>query len=227
MDFNTKQIIINALDKAIVASRGWSDTAHKVFVDLVDQNREKILSGDFSFFRDFRREFAISEMPSLNYGVGGPTLETRFYQELYNIGSCFAKVSAEIEKKRLIESYTDMLQKGNRDGFFDLLNKERERLNVIRRANPQGFYSSPEIESMEEALRKFSEEEAKQKAQPRITNRVDVPVTRVSAQPALTQTAPNPQVVQWTQGNRIIMRPEHREVMPGERMASVRIFKSR
>lgn len=43
--------------------------------------------------------------------------------------------------------------------------------------------------------------------------------------PALTRTAANPQVVQWVQGNQIIMRPENREVMPGERMNRVRILR--
>lgn len=43
--------------------------------------------------------------------------------------------------------------------------------------------------------------------------------------PTLTTTAPAPQVVQWTQGNRIIMRPENREVMPGETMNTVKILR--
>ena len=43
--------------------------------------------------------------------------------------------------------------------------------------------------------------------------------------PALTTTAPSPQVVQWTQGNRVIMRPETREVMPGETMNTVKILR--
>ena len=46
-----------------------------------------------------------------------------------------------------------------------------------------------------------------------------------SAQPALTQTTPTPQVVQWVQGNRIIMRPEDRLVSPGEGMTNVRIVR--
>lgn len=46
-----------------------------------------------------------------------------------------------------------------------------------------------------------------------------------AANPALTRTAPNPQVVQWTQGNRLIMRPENREVAPGEPTTSVRILR--
>ncbi len=50
-----------------------------------------------------------------------------------------------------------------------------------------------------------------------------VPLNQGSAQPALTQTPANPQVVQWVQGNRIVMRPEHREVMPGEKMSKVKL----
>jgi hypothetical protein len=46
-----------------------------------------------------------------------------------------------------------------------------------------------------------------------------------SAQPALTQTHSHEQVPQWVQGNRIIMRPVTREVMPGEPMSSVRIVR--
>ena len=46
-----------------------------------------------------------------------------------------------------------------------------------------------------------------------------------SAQPALTQTPSHEQTVQWVQGNRIIMRPLNREVLPGERMSSVRIVR--
>ena len=52
-----------------------------------------------------------------------------------------------------------------------------------------------------------------------------MPLNAGSAQPALTQTRPHEQAVQWTQGNRIIMRPTDREVMPGERMSSVRIVR--
>jgi len=43
--------------------------------------------------------------------------------------------------------------------------------------------------------------------------------------PALTKTAPNPQVVQWKQGNTLIMRPENRELMPGEPTRRVRILR--
>ena len=53
------------------------------------------------------------------------------------------------------------------------------------------------------------------------------PVGVYAVNPSLTQTRPNPQVVQWVQGNRIIMRPENREVMPGESMSSVRIHHRR
>jgi hypothetical protein len=56
-------------------------------------------------------------------------------------------------------------------------------------------------------------------------NRMRMPLNRRSAQPALTQTRPHEQVVQWTQGNRIIMRPTDREVTPGEPMSSVRIVR--
>ena len=53
------------------------------------------------------------------------------------------------------------------------------------------------------------------------------PLNPGSAQPMLTQTRSHEQVVQWTQGNRIIMRPIDREVMPGERMTNVRILGKR
>lgn len=43
--------------------------------------------------------------------------------------------------------------------------------------------------------------------------------------PALTRTVPNPHVVQWVQGNKVIMRPENREVMPGEQTTSIRILR--
>ncbi len=52
-----------------------------------------------------------------------------------------------------------------------------------------------------------------------------VPLNVGSAQPALTRTPANPMVVQWVQGNRIIMRPEDREVRPGERMSRIRILR--
>ncbi len=51
------------------------------------------------------------------------------------------------------------------------------------------------------------------------------PLNPGSAQPELTRTPANPMVVQWVQGNRIIMRPEDREVRPGERMSRIRILR--
>lgn len=54
--------------------------------------------------------------------------------------------------------------------------------------------------------------------------RMRAPLNPGSAQPALTQTKPREQVVQWVQGNRIIMRPQDREVIPGERMATTRLI---
>lgn len=43
--------------------------------------------------------------------------------------------------------------------------------------------------------------------------------------PALTPTQTTPQTVQWVQGNRILMRPENREVRPGEPVVGVRILR--
>lgn len=50
------------------------------------------------------------------------------------------------------------------------------------------------------------------------------PLNPGSAQPALTRTIPRENVVQWSQGNRIIMRPQDREILPGERMSTVKII---
>ena len=56
-------------------------------------------------------------------------------------------------------------------------------------------------------------------------NRMRMPLNPGSAQPALTQTRPREQTVQWVQGNRIIMRPLDREVMPGEPTTKVSIVR--
>ncbi len=87
----------------------------------------------------------------------------------------------------------------------------------------------PIVEKCKRYLQEHPVDPSKVQPSPTPVNRPDVhsyavrPLNPGSAQPALTHTRPTSQVVQWVQGNRIIMRPEDREVLPGERMSRVRI----
>ena len=106
-----------------------------------------------------------------------------------------------------------------------------EKLRLIRRAT----MGNPEYMMMQLVWTEYHQYGGKRAPPPpppgpphpeaEFWNRMRQPLNPGSAQPALTQTPSHEQTVQWVQGNRIIMRPMNREVLPGERMSSVRIVR--
>ncbi len=108
--------------------------------------------------------------------------------------------------------------------FVQRMQKEQKAHDEQLRANITSF-GNPEYKMMQLVWAEFHKSGGKRPVL-RVSQPVAPQVVGVYAvNPALTQTRANPQVVQWVQGNRIIMRPENREVMPGEPMSRVRIIR--
>ena len=119
LNFNEKMSMIKALDAAIVASKSWSDVAHKTFADMAEKARDDVtLRGDFSFIRAFRIQFGIGEPTQ---PLNNRTLETQFNIMLQPISAHFAKFAREYEQAAKRTMYMDMLRSGRKDEFIQIM----------------------------------------------------------------------------------------------------------
>jgi hypothetical protein len=139
------------------------------------------------------------------------------------------------------ETFWDLLQR-NREEFVSKLTEKRQNHQRILSMNPSG-QGDHEYNLMQFVLdeynRIYRETGAAAGAPPpppppapavnvyagQFWMPPTAPLNAGSAQPELTRTPANPMTVQWIQGNRIIMRPEDREVRPGEPMSRIRILR--
>ena len=148
------------LEKAIAASRNWSDVAHTTFAELAQKHREDIIvRGDLTFIRLFREQFGIAEEPTGSYGLGGPTKETEFIKAMQPINNHFAKFARLYEQQRLLKSYLDMIRNGRKDELIALMQVEQERINASRRVGNM-HADNVELQGMQKALQQHNQEEA-------------------------------------------------------------------